>query len=75
LYLTLHNYGQSALIPWGYDVAYPNDYNDMLALAKSAVSKFSKYKFSVGNLAALYYRAAGNIQRTYFIFLTIFFTI
>ena len=55
------------MIPWGYDVAYPNDYNDMLALAKSAVSKFLKYKFSVGNSAALYYPAAGNIQKTVFI--------
>nr|CAH0101751.1 unnamed protein product [Daphnia galeata] len=60
LYLTLHSYGQSALIPWGYDVAYPNNYNDMLALAKNAVSKFIKYKFWVGNLATLYYRAAGG---------------
>jgi carboxypeptidase A4 len=74
MYLTLHSYGQSALIPWGYDVAYPNDYNDMLALAKSAVTKFLKYKFSVGNSAALYYPAAGSIQRTVFIFFTINFT-
>ncbi|XP_046643400.1 carboxypeptidase B-like [Daphnia pulicaria] len=60
LYLTLHSYGQYALIPWGYDVAYPPDYNDMLALANKAVSKFVKYKFSVGNSAALLYAAAGG---------------
>jgi hypothetical protein len=40
-------------------VAYPSDYADMLALAKSAASTFRKYKFSVGNSAALYYPAAG----------------
>ncbi|KAI9553889.1 hypothetical protein GHT06_019159 [Daphnia sinensis] len=60
LYLTLHSYGQAALIPWGYDVVYPSDYSDMLALAKSAVSKFTKYRYSVGNAAALYYPAAGG---------------
>jgi carboxypeptidase A4 len=59
LYLTLHSYGQYALIPWGYDVAYPPDYNDMLALANKAVSKFVKYQFSVGNSADLLYAAAG----------------
>jgi hypothetical protein len=31
----------------------------MLALANKAVSKFVKYKFSVGNSAALLYAAAG----------------
>ncbi|XP_057375289.1 carboxypeptidase B-like [Daphnia carinata] len=60
LYLTLHSYGQSALIPWGYDVVYPSDYSDMLTLAKAAVAKFSKYRYSVGNSAALYYPAAGG---------------
>ncbi|XP_046452056.1 carboxypeptidase B-like [Daphnia pulex] len=60
LYLTIHSYGQAALVPWGYDVAYPSDYADMLALAKSAASTFRKYKFSVGNSAALYYPAAGG---------------
>lgn len=60
LYLTLHSFGQYALIPFGYAVVdYPPDYNDMLALANKAVSKFVKYQFSVGNSAALLYAAAG----------------
>uniref|UniRef100_A0A0N8E6M5 Carboxypeptidase B2 n=1 Tax=Daphnia magna TaxID=35525 RepID=A0A0N8E6M5_9CRUS len=60
LYLTLHSYGQAALIPWGYNVVYPSDYSDMLELAKSAVSKFTKYRYRVGNAAAIYYPAAGG---------------
>ncbi|EFX75496.1 hypothetical protein DAPPUDRAFT_306706 [Daphnia pulex] len=60
LYLTLHSYGQYALIPWGYNVSYPPDYNDMFALANKTVSKFVKYQFSVGNSADLLYAAAGG---------------
>jgi hypothetical protein len=37
----------------------------MLALANKAVSKFTKYQFSVGNSAALLYAAAGYIPYTY----------
>lgn len=59
VYLTLHSYGQYFLIPWGYDVAFPSDYNDMLKVAKSAASKFRRYKFTVGNSADLLYPAAG----------------
>ncbi|KAK4007895.1 hypothetical protein OUZ56_013053 [Daphnia magna] len=59
LYLTLHSYGQYALIPYGYDVVYPPDYNDLLALANNAASKFVKYTYTVGNSAALLYAASG----------------
>ena len=59
VYLTLHSYGQYFLIPWGYEVAFPSDYNDMLKVAKSAASKFRRYKFTVGNSADLLYPAAG----------------
>ncbi|XP_057375607.1 carboxypeptidase B-like [Daphnia carinata] len=60
LYLTLHSYGQYALVPYGYDVVYPPDYNEMLALANDAASKFVKYKYTVGNSAALLYAASGG---------------
>ncbi|XP_032784983.2 carboxypeptidase B [Daphnia magna] len=59
LYLTLHSYGQYALIPYGYDVVYPPDYNDLLALANNAASKFVKYTYTVGNSADLLYAASG----------------
>ncbi|KAI9553883.1 hypothetical protein GHT06_019153 [Daphnia sinensis] len=59
LYVTLHSYGQYALLPYGYDVVYPPDYNDILALAKDATSKFVKYKYTVGNTAAVLYAASG----------------
>ena len=55
------------LIPWGYDVAYPPDYNAMLNLAKNATAKFRRYKYSVGNSAALLYSAAG-INHYYLLF-------
>lgn len=60
LYLTLHSYGQYALIPYGYDVVYPPDYNDLLALANNAASKFVKYTYTVGNSADLLYAASGG---------------
>ncbi|XP_046653361.1 carboxypeptidase B-like [Daphnia pulicaria] len=60
LYLTLHSFGQAVLIPWGHSATLPSDYGDMLALAKSATSTFQHYKFKVGNVAALFYRASGN---------------
>ena len=49
------------MIPWGYDVAYPSDYDDMLNLAKKAAAKFRRYKYTVGNSADLLYPAAGNV--------------
>lgn len=61
MYLTLHSYGQYFLIPWGYDVAYPADYNDMKALAQKAASKFRRYRYTVGNSADLLYPAAGKL--------------
>ncbi|KAI9553884.1 hypothetical protein GHT06_019154 [Daphnia sinensis] len=60
LYLTLHSYGQYALVPYGYDVVYPSDYNELLALANAAASKFVKYRYTVGNSADLLYAAAGG---------------
>ncbi|XP_046451315.1 carboxypeptidase B-like isoform X2 [Daphnia pulex] len=60
VYLTLHSYGQYVLIPWGYDVQYPIDYNDMKDLANKAASKFRRYKYTVGNSADLLYPAAGG---------------
>jgi hypothetical protein len=61
LYLTLHSFGQAVLIPWGHSATLPSDYGDMLALAKSATSTFQHYKFKVGNVAALFYRASGTL--------------
>lgn len=63
LYLTMHSYGQYILVPYGYDVVYPPDYNDMLALANKAAAKFVKYKYTVGNSAALLYAAAGILSK------------
>ncbi|KAK4007881.1 hypothetical protein OUZ56_013030 [Daphnia magna] len=60
LYLTLHSYGQFGLLPYGYDVVYPSDYNDLLALANNAASKFVNYRYTVGNTAALLYAASGG---------------
>ncbi|KAK4007992.1 hypothetical protein OUZ56_013151 [Daphnia magna] len=60
VYLTLHSYGQYLLIPWGYAVEYPADYNEMRDLAKAAASKFRRYKYTVGNSADLLYPAAGG---------------
>ncbi|KAI9553890.1 hypothetical protein GHT06_019160 [Daphnia sinensis] len=60
LYLTLHSYGQVALIPYGYDVVYAPDHNDLLALAKDAISKFVEYTYKVGNTGALGYIGAGG---------------
>ena len=48
------------LIPWGYDVAYPSDYNDMRELARKFASKFKRYRYTIGNSAELLYPAAGN---------------
>ncbi|KAI9553940.1 hypothetical protein GHT06_019211 [Daphnia sinensis] len=60
VYLTLHSYGQYLLIPWGYAVKFPADYDEMLDLAKAAASKFRRYKYTVGNSADLLYPAAGG---------------
>uniref|UniRef100_A0A0P6FVC1 Zinc carboxypeptidase n=1 Tax=Daphnia magna TaxID=35525 RepID=A0A0P6FVC1_9CRUS len=60
LYLTLHSFGQVFLLPWGHSVTYPSDYDEMKSLAKNATSKFKRYKYRVGNLAAVLYRASGN---------------
>ena len=60
MYLTFHSYGQYWLIPWGYDVAFPSDYEDLKDLAVKAASKIRKYPFTVGNSADLLYAAAGN---------------
>ncbi|KAK4007879.1 hypothetical protein OUZ56_013028 [Daphnia magna] len=60
LYLTLHSYGQFGLLPYGYDVVYPSDYNDLLALANNAASKFVNYRYTVGNTTALLYAASGG---------------
>ncbi|KAK4007903.1 hypothetical protein OUZ56_013063 [Daphnia magna] len=48
LYLTLHSFGQVALIPYGYDVVYAPDHNDLLALANDATSKFVEYTYEIG---------------------------
>ncbi|XP_045029866.1 carboxypeptidase B-like isoform X2 [Daphnia magna] len=60
LYLTLHSYGQFGLLPYGYDVVYPSDYNDVLALVNNAASRFVNYRYTVGNTAALLYAASGG---------------
>ncbi|KAI9553885.1 hypothetical protein GHT06_019155 [Daphnia sinensis] len=60
LYLTFHSYGQTILVPYGYDVVYPPDYNELLALADNASTKFVKYEYTVGNSAALLYPVAGS---------------
>ncbi|XP_057375605.1 carboxypeptidase B-like [Daphnia carinata] len=60
LYLTFHSFGQTILVPYGYDVVYPPDYNDLLALANNAASKFVKYQYDVGNSAEMLYPVAGS---------------
>ena len=62
VYLTLHSYGQYLLIPWGFDVQFPSDYNDMKDLANRAASTFRRYKYTVGNSADLLYPAAGIVH-------------
>ena len=69
VFLSLHSYGQYILIPWGYEVTYPTDYDEMLALANSFASKFVQFKYTVGNSAALLYPASGLYLPT-LIFLT-----
>ncbi|XP_046653362.1 carboxypeptidase B-like [Daphnia pulicaria] len=60
LYLSLHSYGQLILLPWGYAREYPSDYNETLALANLAASKFRAFSYRVGNTVDLLYRASGN---------------
>ncbi|XP_045030537.1 carboxypeptidase B-like [Daphnia magna] len=62
VFLTLHSYGQLILLPWGYSypAVYPPDYDELLALAKNAASKFVRFKYSVGNTVELLYTASGN---------------
>ncbi|KZS08434.1 putative Carboxypeptidase B [Daphnia magna] len=63
LYLTLHSYGQFGLLPYGYDVVYPSDYNDLLALANNAASKFVNYRYTVeclNNLMMRLFRCKGG---------------
>ncbi|KZS15410.1 Carboxypeptidase B [Daphnia magna] len=62
VFLTLHSYGQLILLPWGYSypAVYPPDYDELLALAKNAASKFARFKYSVGNTVELLYTASGN---------------
>ncbi|EFX73851.1 hypothetical protein DAPPUDRAFT_129309 [Daphnia pulex] len=60
LYLSFHSYGQLILLPWGYAREYPSDYNETLALANLAASKFRAFSYRVGTTVDLLYRAAGN---------------
>ncbi|XP_032785295.2 carboxypeptidase B [Daphnia magna] len=58
--ITLHSYGQYIILPWAYDVLYPTDYDELLALAENAASKFVRFKYSVGNTAQLLYPSSGS---------------
>ncbi|XP_057376151.1 carboxypeptidase B-like [Daphnia carinata] len=62
VFLTLHSFGQLILLPWAYGVKaiYPRDYDELLALAENAASKFVRFKYSVGNTVELLYPAPGS---------------
>ncbi|KZS15411.1 Carboxypeptidase B [Daphnia magna] len=60
VFITLHSYGQYIILPWAYDVLYPTDYDELLALAENAASKFVRFKYSVGNTAQLLYPSSGS---------------
>ncbi|XP_059351453.1 carboxypeptidase B-like [Daphnia carinata] len=60
VFITLHSYGQYILLPWGYEALRPADYDELLALADDAASKFVRFKYTVGNTAELLYSASGG---------------
>ncbi len=59
MYLTFHNHGQYLLVPYGYEVEYPNDFKDLLSLAERAANQTEKYSYIVGNTAKTLYPSAG----------------
>lgn len=62
MYLTFHSHGQYWLVPYGYDVVFPPDYDDMLQLAEKAAAKTKKFRYTVGNTAKTLYPSAGKMS-------------
>lgn len=55
----MHSYGKYILIPFGYDIVLPSDFNKLFQLATKVKAKIIKYDYIVGNAAATLYPTAG----------------
>jgi hypothetical protein len=62
-YLTIHSYGQYFLTSWGYTSDYPEDYDELYALAVDAAGSLEKLygtQYTIGTATNVLYVASGG---------------
>ncbi|XP_038667990.1 carboxypeptidase A1-like [Scyliorhinus canicula] len=68
-FITIHSYSQLLMFPFGYKCVPPADYQELEALAKSAVSSLTTLygtRYKIGSICeAIYQASGGSIDWTY----------
>ncbi|GCB65353.1 carboxypeptidase A1-like [Scyliorhinus torazame] len=68
-FVTIHSYSQLLMFPFGYKCVPPADYQELEALAKTAVSSLTTLygtRFKIGSICeAIYQASGGSIDWTY----------
>ncbi|XP_078409970.1 carboxypeptidase A1-like [Cetorhinus maximus] len=68
-FITIHSYSQLLMFPFGYKCVHPANYQELEALAKSAVSSLTSLygtRYKIGSICdAIYQASGGSIDWTY----------
>ncbi|XP_066250957.1 zinc carboxypeptidase-like [Euwallacea similis] len=66
-YISFHSYSQMLLLPYGHTTAHLDNYDEMLAIGRQAITDLSRRygtQYVVGNIAEIIYVASGGSMDT-----------